>query len=226
MSYKDEQKVMKDLDDLMYPSKKIKKKEVITRKQYYQWEQQQLLKNKKGGIMTKEKKVKPKTADKKVDKKKVELKDYQKKEWLVKNYPSKSAGAIAREQGVSRASILNQLRKHGIKIVTRTSPKTGPAHLKKSVDRSFHDKKFLIEKMNKGLGVSKIASLCGTSFGQVKHFILKHDLMAAVEGLREKQAIEAKANLVKKPKSEKKKTEKKSADLASVQKTIKKIQKK
>jgi len=146
-------------------------------------------------------------------KKPTEIKEYQRKEVLMKLYPSESAGSIARKFDVSRAAVLNQLRKHEIKITTRTSPKTGPGHFKKDVDRSFHDKKFLIEKMKNGLGVSKIAALCGTTHGQVLHFIKKHDLMPMVEEMRAK----AKAKPVKK-------TTKK-GDLAKVEKTIKKHEK-
>ena len=145
--------------------------------------------------MTAKKKAKPKAAPKK----KVELKPYQKKEWLQKNYPAKSAGQLAREQGVSRAAVLHQLRKHEIKITTRTSPKAGKR--RDDVDRSYHKKQFLEKKLKEGLSIYKIATKCNCSFLQVKNFVEKHGLTKLAQEMKIKKA--------EKKKPAKKKTEKK-----------------
>lgn len=214
MSLKNEQKVMKELDDLMYSSKKITKKPIMTRAQYMKWEQGlPNNQNKKGENMTKETKTKPVAKKEAAVKKEKVLKPYQQKAFLEKNYPAKSAGQIAREQNVSRAAVLAQLRKHRIKISTRTSNKTGLANFKKDVDRSFHKKEFLEAKLKNGLNVYQIAILCGTTHGQVTYFIKKHDLMATVEGMRTKKAVIAKP--VKKAKAKKK------GDLKQVKEKIK-----
>lgn len=139
-----------------------------------------------------------KTEKKAAPKKQKELKPYQKKEVLMKLYPKESAGSIARKYGVSRGAVLAQLRKHEIKIVTRTSPKTGPAHFKKDIDRSFHEKAFLEKKLKEGLSPFKIATITKATHGQVMHFIKKHDLMELVEKQRELKKKTEKVQVVKK----------------------------
>jgi len=145
--------------------------------------------------MTQKKKT-TKVAKKKLEK---QLKPYQKKEWLVKNYPKKSAGQIAREHGVSRAAVLNQLKKHAIKITTRTSPKAGQR--RSDVDRSFHKKEYLEKQLKEGLTIHAIAKECGCGYTQVFHMIEKHGLVKLAQEMKIKRA--------EKKKTPKKKTQKK-----------------
>ena len=153
--------------------------------------------------MTKKKKTEKKAAPKKK-----ELKPYQKKEWLLINYPAKSAGQIAREQGVSRAAVLHQLRKHEIKITTRTSPKAGQR--RDDVDRSYHKKSFLEKKLKAGLSIHKIATECNCSFMQVKHMVEKHGLTQLAKSMKQAKAVAVpkkkpavkKAEIKVKPKAE------------------------
>lgn len=119
---------------------------------------------------------------KKVEKK--QLKDYQNETKLKEMYPKMSAGAIARKYGISRGSVLAQLRKFKIKITTRISPKTGPKFFKVDVDRSFHKKEFLKKCLGEGLSIYKIALMCKTNYMQVHHFVLKHSLMPLVKAQR------------------------------------------
>ena len=145
--------------------------------------------------MTKKKKTEKKAAPKKK-----EVKEYQKKEVLMKLYPKESAGAIARKYGVSRASILHQLRKHEIKITTRTSPKAGKR--RDDVDRSYHKKPFLEKKLKAGLRIYKIATECNCSFMQVRHFVEKHGLTQLAKSMKQAKAIavpKKKSVPVKKP---------------------------
>ncbi len=136
--------------------------------------------------------------EKKAAPKKKEVKEYQKKEWLQKNYPAKSAGQLAREQGVSRAAILHQLRKHEIKISTRTSPKAGKRRT--DVDRSYHEKQYLEKQLKDGLTIHKIATICNCSFMQVKHFVIKHGLTEMAEKNRKLKKKAAKKSPAKKVK--------------------------
>ena len=131
----------------------------------------------------------PKKKAKAAPKKKKEVKEYQKKEWLQKEYPKKSAGQIAREQGVSRAAVLHQLRKHEIKISTRTSPKAGKR--RDDVDRSFHKKPFLEKKLKEGLSIYKIATECNCSFMQVKHMVEKHGLIQLAKSIKKAKTVAA-----------------------------------
>lgn len=125
---------------------------------------------------------------------------WQTKDWLVKNYPKKSAGAIAREQGTSRGAVLNQLRKYKIKITTRTSSKAGQR--KSNVDRSYHKAAYLTKQLKAGLTVHGIAKQCGCGYMQVFHMVEKHGLVELAQEMKKKAA--AKKPAAKKP--EKKKT--------------------
>lgn len=157
MSLKDEQKVMKELNDLLYPK------------------------------INKEANMPKKKTEKKAAPKKKEVKEYQKKEWLQQNYPKKSAGAIARKHGVTRGSVLSQLRKHGIKITTRTSPKAGQRRT--DVNRSYHEKEYLEKQLKSGKTIHRIATICNTSFMQVKHFVDKHGLTEMADKNRKLKKI-------------------------------------
>ena len=117
---------------------------------------------------------------------KTKTKPYQNKTWLQKNYPAKSAGKISREQKVSRAVILHYLRKFEIPITTRTSPKTGPAHLIKDANRSYRKKEWLKKQLESGLSMYKISVVCKVNFGNVKHYCEKFGLMTLVEAQRAK----------------------------------------
>ncbi len=160
-------------------------------------------------------KAKAKPTVKKVAKVKVvkTLKPYQVEKELRKMYPAKSAGAIAREFGVSRGSVLHQLKKFGIKITTRT----GPAHLRKDTDRSFHEKAFLEKNLKEGLSIYKISLICNTTHAQISHFVKKHDLMAMVEANRAKKAA------APKPVAKKKVAKKKATKTPAKKKGLKKV---
>lgn len=143
---------------------------------------------------------KKKTEKKAAPKKQKELKPYQKKEWLQQNYPKKSAGQIAREQGVSRGAVLAQLRNHEIKITTRTSSKAGKR--RDDVDRSYHKKQYLEKQLKSGKTIHKIATECNCSFMQVKHMVEKHGLTQLAKSMKQAKAVavpKKKPAAVKKP---------------------------
>ncbi|GAH51335.1 unnamed protein product [marine sediment metagenome] len=188
MSLKDEQKVMKELNDLLYP--KINKEARMPKKKT-------------------EKKAAPKK----------EVKEYQKKEVLTKLYPKMSAGAISRKYGVTRGSILSQLRKHEIKITTKTSPKVGQH--RDDINRSYHKKEYLEKQLKSGKTIHGIAMACNTSFGQVKHMVEKHGLVEVAEKQKQLKKKMEKV-LPKKEPAIVKKEETPEAKLARVKKTIKK----
>lgn len=148
-------------------------------------------------------------------KKKEQLKSYQTKAWLEKNYPKKSAGAIAKEQNVSRGVILRYLRKFDIPVTTRVSPKTGPAHFKEDANRSYRNKEWLKKQLDKGLTVNKIATDCKVGYMQVKHYCEKFGLLELVQQQR------AKAKTEKKPAKKKEQPD----TIKQVVKKVKKVKK-
>lgn len=134
-----------------------------------------------------------KTAKPKVTKKEkpeVELKPYQDKGQLEQMYPKMTAGEISRKFNVSRAVILHYLRKHGIEITTRVSPKTGPKFFKENANRSYQKKKWLKAQLEKGLSIYKISVICKVGFANIKRYVEKFGLMPLVVEQRAKAKAE------------------------------------
>lgn len=141
----------------------------------------------KGGKMAKKLKKAAKTAKAKSTKKvKPEgLKPYQDEKQLRKMYPKMTAGEISRKFNVSRSVILYYIKKFGIKITTRTSPKSGQR--RSYVDRSFHKKGYLEKQLRAGKTIYKIATECNCAFGQVKHMVEKHSLIELAKEVKAKK---------------------------------------
>lgn len=110
---------------------------------------------------------------------------YKDEKKLREMYPKMSAGAIAKRFDVSRGVILYFLRKHDIKITTRTSPKSGQR--RDDIDRSYHKKEYLEKQLRAGKTIYKIATECNCAFGQVKHMVEKYGLIELAKEVKTKK---------------------------------------